>query len=245
MDSGLVGALRSAGIEAVAFDLDGTLLDSDPAEAAAFQEMWQFVTGEPCPNARLGVYLAELEEISLAWDEGRIGAESLGGPAIRQAALKAGLKADPAQLPALEEIYLKVAVAHGHLFPEVPACLEQLAGQLPMAILTNGPGPLQRRKVERHGLDGSMTAILISGETGLAKPDPAAFLELAKAIARPPQRIGFIGDSAGSDMLGAISVEMRAIWLNRCSETYPHRLARPWATAPDLTQALVALTRPA
>lgn len=236
--------LRAAGIYAVGFDLDGTLLDSEPAEVAAFQEMWRFVTGEPCPSERLEVYLDELEAISLAWDEGRISAEELGGPAIRQAALKAGLTAAPSQLPALEEIYLEIAAAHGHLFPEVPACLVQLSGLLPLAILTNGPGPLQRRKIERHGLQLRIQTVLISGEMGAAKPEPDAFRKLAEAVAEAPDRIAFIGDSPGSDMLGAVLAGMRAVWLNRYGEAYPGRLPAPWATAPDLSRALTALSAP-
>lgn len=236
--------LGAAGIYAVGFDLDGTLLDSEPAEAAAFEEMWRFITGEPCPSARLEVYLGELEAISLAWDEGRISAEELGGAAIRQAALKAGLKAAPSQLPALEEIYLEMAAAHGHLFPEVPGCLEQLSGRLPLAILTNGPGPLQRHKIERHGLELRIQTVLISGETGSAKPERDAFRRLAESVGEVPERIAFIGDSPGSDMLGAVLAGMRAVWLNRYGETYPGRLPAPWATVTDLRQALAVLSAP-
>lgn len=186
----------------------------------------------------------ELEAISRAWDEGLISAAELGGPAIRKAAVKAGLRADPSQLPALEEIYLEVAVSHGHLFAEVPGCLDRLSGALPLAILTNGPSELQRRKVQRAGLDRLIGVVHISGDTSVAKPDQAAFEQLAAAVGCAPNRMAFLGDSPGSDILGASTAHMRAVWINRHSERYPARLPTPWAVAADLVAAVEALLRP-
>ncbi len=234
----------AAGIQAIGFDLDGTLLDSDPAEEDAFVKMWEFVTGNPCPDAALATYLEELEAISRAWDEGLVSANELGGPAIRRAAVKAGLHADPAQLPALEEIYLQVAASHGHLFPEVPLCLERLLGTLPLAILTNGPAELQRRKVEGAGLNRWVDVIHISGQTGVAKPDIAAFERLAAEVGCAPNRMAFLGDSAGSDILGASKAAMRTVWINRHGDPYPRRLPTPWAVAADVQTALEALAHP-
>ncbi len=223
--------------------MDGTLLDTDPAEADAFFEMWRFVTGEPCPSDALAVFTDELDAISRAWDEGLIPASELGGPAIRKAAQKAGLPAHPSQVPALEEIYLNVTVSHGRLFSEVPACLERLSQALPLAILTNGPSTLQRRKVQRAGLDRWFDVIHISGDSGVAKPEAGAFERLADAVGCAPSRMGFIGDSPGSDILGASRAKMRAVWINRYEERYPARLPAPWAVATDLVAAIDALTR--
>jgi phosphoglycolate phosphatase-like HAD superfamily hydrolase len=39
-------------------------------------------------------------------------------------------------------------------------------------VITNGPGDTQRHKLAATGIDQHFDAIVISGEVGVAKPDP-------------------------------------------------------------------------
>ena len=59
---------------------------------------------------------------------------------------------------------------------------------VPVALVTNGPPDIQRLKIEQAGVGAYFTAVVISGELGIGKPDPAIFghaLELARGCARP------------------------------------------------------------
>ena len=59
------------------------------------------------------------------------------------------------------------------------------------------------------GLDAEVDAVVSSARIGLAKPDPAAFLEAARIVAVPPARCLFVDDRA-DNVEGARQAGMRA-----------------------------------
>lgn len=86
-----------------------------------------------------------------------------------------------------------------------PGALEMLASLKAagyrLALLTNGQGPLQRAKIERFGLAGYFDHIQIEGETGVGKPDVAAYDLLFKALAVGPETVCVVGDSLAWDIV--------------------------------------------
>jgi len=63
--------------------------------------------------------------------------------------------------------------------------------------------------------------LVISEEAGLRKPDPAIFrLALGRCGASSAEAV-MLGDSWGSDVLGARSAGVRAVWLNRAGSFCP------------------------
>ncbi|MFC1909083.1 HAD family hydrolase, partial [Chloroflexota bacterium] len=66
----------------------------------------------------------------------------------------------------------------------IPGAIEALrllkAGDIRLALVTNGGSDVQRRKIAKFGLDSFFDFILIEGEFGLGKPHPDVF---TKAIA--------------------------------------------------------------
>ncbi len=58
-------------------------------------------------------------------------------------------------------------------------------------------------------------AIVISGETRVAKPDRAAFRLALDALALEPAEVWHIGDSLTKDVAGAKGAGLTAVWLNR------------------------------
>jgi 2-haloacid dehalogenase len=57
--------------------------------------------------------------------------------------------------------------------------------------------------------------IVISGEIGLAKPDPAIFEYAFERIDRPAkERVLMIGDNLGSDILGGANYGLDTCWFN-------------------------------
>ena len=60
------------------------------------------------------------------------------------------------------------------LFPETTQCLKELTDAgIALAMITNGYGAGQRRKIERFGLERYSDHILIKGKLGFGKPEPA------------------------------------------------------------------------
>ena len=108
--------------------------------------------------------------------------------------------------------------------------------------MTNGLGDVQRARIERLGLERYFDAIVISGEVGVSKPDPAIF-ELAFAdLGFPPlDTVVMVGDSLSSDMRGAANAGIAGCWYNpqRRSADPTVSLTHEIATLGDLA-AIVA-----
>ncbi|WP_278926030.1 HAD family hydrolase [Staphylococcus auricularis] len=83
-----------------------------------------------------------------------------------------------------------------------------------IAILTNGKDEEQNIKIDNLDVRSIFGEnIFISQNTGYEKPDSQAFLNVTSKMYIPPEECLFIGDSLKNDILGALDVNMSAIWL--------------------------------
>jgi putative hydrolase of the HAD superfamily len=109
-------------------------------------------------------------------------------------------------------------------FPETQTTLQELRASYKLGLLTNGAPDLQREKIERCNLAPYFEAIVVSGELGIGKPDPAIFTAILHAMAVTAQTAVMVGDSLRRDILGASRSGLRAIWVNRegivCDQQY-------------------------
>jgi putative hydrolase of the HAD superfamily len=93
-------------------------------------------------------------------------------------------------------------------FPHVRESLGLLRERgFKLGLLSDFPPEL---KLENLNLAGFWDAVLCSESTGRLKPDPLPFLELAKRMALPPERILYVGNSVSYDIIGAKGVGMKA-----------------------------------
>ncbi len=82
-------------------------------------------------------------------------------------------------------------------------------------MVTNGPADLQRDKFNALGVGKLVKAVVISGEHGVAKPDPAIFQLALAELGSDPKDAWCVGDSLATDVAGAHRAGITAIWLNR------------------------------
>jgi putative hydrolase of the HAD superfamily len=113
--------------------------------------------------------------------------------------------------------------------------------EIHLVIVTNGAGDLQRRKVERLGLLERVDIVMISGEQGVAKPDPEIFLRALAAVDVAPENAWHVGDNLRSDVGGAAAAGIHPVWLNRerrepSTEIPPH--AREIQTLDEVSDLL-------
>lgn len=128
-----------------------------------------------------------------------------------QAILEAALKAD-------ERFDHDVNV----LFDDVQTLLDfAVHHDLRLALVTNGPSDLQRWKLQSVGLEDRFDALAISGEIGVAKPNPSIFRKVLKELDADPRDVWHIGDSLSNDVAGAQAAGLVSVWLNRLGRT-PH-----------------------
>jgi putative hydrolase of the HAD superfamily len=114
-------------------------------------------------------------------------------------------------------------------FPDVKPCLDRLAPDFKLGVVTNGPYDLQCSKLEASELSGYFGAVLVSRQVGILKPDPRIFALALDQLGTKPQDAVFVGDTPKTDIVGAHAAGMKAVWLNR------DNVPQPEAIIPDAT----------
>ena len=86
-------------------------------------------------------------------------------------------------------------------------------------MITNGPSDLQRFKIEVLGIESWFDAIVVSGEIGIAKPDPAVFQVALSELNLDAEDVWHIGDNVKTDVGSANAAGLCSVWLNRFDQT--------------------------
>ncbi|RMF98627.1 MAG: phosphoglycolate phosphatase [Gammaproteobacteria bacterium] len=169
----------SAALEAVLFDLDGTLLDTAPDMVAALNTLLLERGREPVPFERARMQVSN----------GALGLLRLGFPELGEA-----------QLEALRNRYLEI-YARGldrgtRLFPglaEVLAALE--ARGLPWGIVTNKPAALTEPLLRSLNLAARCACVVSGDSLARRKPHPDPLLHAAASLGIPPSGAVYLGDA--------------------------------------------------
>lgn len=206
----------SPAFDAVVFDLDHTLFDFEASKRAAFLAILRghgLAHGDD-PDAASDLVDRFTEWAHPLWQGLEAGELTLETLNIRRFSIlveRAGLDADAASMA---DDYLVELGRHGGLLPGARRLLDDLAARgTPMALASNGYGEVQRARLTTFDLGRYFDAVVISGETGLAKPDPAFFEPLLADLGRPdPGRTLMVGDSLSSDMAGGRAAGMTTCW---------------------------------
>ena len=114
------------------------------------------------------------------------------------------------------------------LFPDSIKALKQCSRSYSLGLLTNGAADLQRRKLEGAGLAGYFNQVLISGETGIAKPDRRVFEMILTRMKSGAENALMIGDSIIKDVQGAQRAGLRAVWVNRLGKVRDAGIIPDW-----------------
>jgi HAD superfamily hydrolase (TIGR01509 family) len=194
-------------VRAVLFDLDGTLIDSEPNYYLADQKLL----------ARFGLDFTEADKRRYIGT----GIQEM----VRDLKERHGLPGDPAELAAEKNaLYLEIAEAGTELFPPMKRFVDHLAAAgIPMAVASGSSPEVIRRLVKQVGLDGCFEHLVSAEEAGRSKPAPDVFLEAARRLGVPPEECLVVEDSAPG-------VESASRALMRC-------IAVPFFTDPPLAPA--------
>jgi phosphoglycolate phosphatase len=188
-------------LRAVLFDLDGTLLDTVDAIAAALNRALAERALAPLPVAEVRVMIGR------------------GGPMLIERALgRLGATLDEREQAALLERYflhyerIESGAEHSaRIYPGVGECLRQLQRlRLAVAIVTNKQQHLAARLLARFDLSGYIDVLIGGDSCERRKPDPQPLQVACKALGVDCAQALMVGDSI-NDVLAARAAGMAVV----------------------------------
>ncbi|MGO4111225.1 HAD family hydrolase [Paenibacillus sp. YAF4_2] len=104
------------------------------------------------------------------------------------------------------------------VYDETFRVLDALKGKYKLLLLTNGSPDLQREKLAGvPELAPYFDHIIISGEFGEGKPAASIFRHALERLGIEPEHGIMVGDKLTTDILGANTIGMTSVWVNRHS----------------------------
>jgi HAD superfamily hydrolase (TIGR01509 family) len=232
-------------VRVLLFDLDDTLFDTRWSAEAALAAVGPLVR-ERCPELgeeqMRATYYAVIREVDGLLADGQLVFDTARALHLhRWHEILARCGADTGHAAVLAERYRITRRENGRLFDDVPEVLALLEGYH-AALLTNGPGEMQREKMASVALERWIPEAYISGELGVWKPHAAIFRHALDGMACTAEEAVMVGDSLPNDIAGAAAVGMRTVWVNRHGFGLPPEI-RPDAVIEDLRGLPEALSR--
>lgn len=189
---------NSARPGAVAFDLDGTLVDSAPDIAAALNGALQACALAPVALDRVLGWIGDGPDPLISRALAALGRTD-------HAALHARLRKH------FDHATLAAPLRHGRVFDGIDALLRQLRPRWPLVVVTNKPAALARAVLAAAGLGACFSAVHGADTQALRKPAPALLRQAAQGLGIAPSRLWMVGDAV-TDMAAAAAAGAPAVW---------------------------------
>ena len=175
-------APRPEKFRAVAFDLDGTLVNTLPAICASFNGVLAPIIGRPIPEAevvsRLGPRAVEIMRV---YDPEN--AETLVHTYL--------------------DYYLSVHLSHSLLYPGISELVQELARRgSKLGVVTSKRNKTAIPTLQHFGLLKHFPVIVTEDDVRVLKPDPEPILMTARGLGVDPGELLVVGDNP-TDMMAA------------------------------------------
>jgi phosphoglycolate phosphatase len=221
-------------IEAVAFDLDGTLIDTAPDLAAAANSMLRILGGRALPEHRIAALIGDGLDTFVARVLNEGGGESKVY-ATRQSWARFLFRS----------FYEQELFARGRLFPGVTQTLEALENAaLPLCCITNKESRFALPLLDAAGLRERFAVTVCADRPEDRKPSPDMLLAACRQLGVEPANLLYVGDSP-LDIAAARAASCRVV-----AVTYGYgdhdvlAAARPDGLLGDLTKITSIRLRP-
>jgi len=200
------------GIKAISFDADGTLWDFEKVMRHSLHHVLRELEKLDSDTADMLDVEKMIEIRNRVADKmkGKVtNLEDIRLEAFRQTLRDIGRPND-ALASHLNQVYLKHRFEDIKLFNDVLPALRALRGKYTLGILSNG-----NSYPERCGLEGMFRFVVFSQDYGVEKPNPRLFQIAVEKAGCAKQQFLHVGDSLQDDVMGAINVGIKRVWLNR------------------------------
>ena len=207
------------GFRAVAFDLDGTLIDTAPDLCAAANAMLLELGGRELAEHRIRALVGDgvARFVERALEEGL-------GMSAPDAALRSAAELLFARL------YGEHLFDRSRLYPGVPETLHQFASAgIALCCVTNKESRFALPLLEAAQLDTLLAFTLCADRSTDRKPSPNMLLAACTRFAVKPAELLYVGDSAGRrcrSPFGRLSCRRGRLWLRRQAISRASQAAR-------------------
>ena len=114
------------------------------------------------------------------------------------------------------EIFVEARSSGVICFPEVPEVLNLLKSKYRLGIVTNtSSSEVPNRVLSELKLRGYFSVLATSAELGVRKPYPGIFHYALRELNASAEETAFVGDSIKHDIIGAKSVGMKTVLVDR------------------------------
>jgi putative hydrolase of the HAD superfamily len=192
--------------EAIIFDFDGTLVDYQGSDTQSMRYIHSLTGSAVCFDDFLKTSVEEIMKFYNFDDTALIDPQTKNQYRLKNTFSKHEMLWDEAYVDLYREELLRTCVP----FDGIETVLSKIKQKVTLGLITNAydvPEQLERIKVS--GLHNYFDDIVIAGDVGLYKPDPAIFLYLLNRINVVPEKSLYIGDSEIYDINGAKAAGMK------------------------------------
>jgi putative hydrolase of the HAD superfamily len=221
--------------KAMLLDLDDTILD----DSSTIDECWR----EACLAYRAehsGLDPAELQRVikktgEWYWGDadrhrlGRLDLDAARREVVGLALAKTGIE-NPELASKIAGVYSRERDLRMQPLPDAidTVCWLRASG-CRLALLTNGAGDGQRRKIDRFGLTELFDAILVEGEVGFGKPDERIYRLALRELNVSAGDAWMVGDNLEWDIAAPQKLGLFTVWI----DARGHGLSATTSVRPD------------
>ena len=204
-----------AGVRAIAFDLDQTLIDFAASRVAGLLATLARLEGDGHRVPR-DAFLKRHAELASQEDD-----RYLAAGTWRPTEERFRILCEEFSLPAdgyageLARVYVEARYANLRQFPESASVLGRLKGRFPLFLVTNGPSDHQHREIEVTGVAPYFNRIFVCDDFGLRKPDPRVFEMIRSEAGVASREMLIVGDNPEADIDEPRRLGWRTAWIVR------------------------------
>ncbi len=185
-------------VDAIAFDLDGTLVDSAGGIAHALNVALREEGLPPFAPATVRGWIGDGPDALIA--------RALATPGLRHGdGLAARLR------HGFDAATLAAPMAGSSVFDGISATLAELGRRRPLAVVTNKPTPLARAVLRDAGLLDVFVSVHGADTLAQRKPSPALLADAAARLGVAPRHLLMVGDAA-PDIAAALAAGSLVAW---------------------------------
>jgi HAD superfamily hydrolase (TIGR01549 family) len=152
--------------------------------------------------------------------------------------------AGPADAERLADAYYVQYPRQRQPVPGALALLRALRPHYRIGIITNNRTAEQAAKLRFLGMTELVDALITSEAVGVPKPDPRIFHAALQQLGARPEETVLVGDNWLADVLGALAVGIRPLWLNRVGTLRPLPEVAEITSLEPLAEVLAKITCP-